>query len=100
MTTVSKLCNIINPIEDSGALLAEESQEYAEIMAKYNEYSELFKVIAYAAATAFNKDYGVDELFSLFPENTNFELVWEELDKAFIMLFGTTLGQSERGLYV
>ncbi len=100
MTTISKLCNIINSLEDSGAMLEEESQEYENIMKNYDEHKALIKVIAFAATTAFNKDYCTDELFSLFPEGTNFELVWEALDEAFVMLFDKTMGQIERGLYV
>lgn len=100
MTTVSKLCDIINALEDTGAMLEDESQEYKKILKNYDEHKQLFRVIALAAATAFNKDYCTDELFSLFPEGTNFELVWEALDEAFVMLFGKTMGQIERGLYV
>ena len=100
MTTVSKLCNIINTLEDTGAMLDEESQEYGKIMKSYDEHKALFRTIALAAATAFNKDYCTDELFSLFPAGTDFELVWEALDEAFVMLFGKTMGQIERGLYV
>ena len=100
MTTVSKLCNIINGLEDCGCLLEEERQSYKETMRDYSENALVRKIIAKAAALSFKNDEIVcDEFVALFPEKTrneNFERIWETLDDEFKMLFGMSLTEAER----
>ena len=100
MTTVSKLCNVINTLEDCGCLLEEEHQSYVEIMRDYDENALVRKMIAKAAALSFrNNETLCDEFMELFPkkvQNENFERIWETLDDEFKMLFGMSVTEAER----
>lgn len=86
-----ELFNILGVLDDQGCLLEEEHQRIDELAKEYydkqKKLQRLEKLIATAASTAFAKDYCTDELFELYPEGTNPEEVWKELDEAFFEIF-------------